>query len=107
VAADRAALAPILDELGRHIEAQKLLRAALRVYERIYEPEHYECAVTLSNLAASIYRCGDLPAAERLFQRSLSIKESVLGPEHPDLAPTLTCLGLVHHQQGRPARAGK
>jgi hypothetical protein len=40
VAADRAALAAILDALGRHDEAEALLREALRVFEAALGSEH-------------------------------------------------------------------
>ena len=63
VATDRAALAPILDALGNHAEAEALLLDALATFEQAYGPEHYELAVTLNNLAAIAQRAGDLPAA--------------------------------------------
>src|SRR5262249_10834297 len=52
VAADKAALAAILDAQGRFDEAEALYAEALAVFERIYGPEHYELAVNYNNLAA-------------------------------------------------------
>lgn len=45
VAADKAALAAILDAQGRFDEAGELYRQALAVFERVYGPEH-PCTVT-------------------------------------------------------------
>jgi tetratricopeptide (TPR) repeat protein len=52
VAADRAALAAILDALAQHEDAGALLEDALRTFECTYGPDHYEVAITANNLAA-------------------------------------------------------
>jgi tetratricopeptide (TPR) repeat protein len=44
VAADAAALAAILDALGRDEEAEQLLRDAIACFERAFGPTHYEVA---------------------------------------------------------------
>ena len=59
-AADRAALAAILDATGRHEEATKLLEHALKVFERALGKDHHEVAVTLGSLGAIDARRGDL-----------------------------------------------
>jgi hypothetical protein len=51
-AADRVAIAAILDASGRHREAAETLRHALSVYERVLGADHYEIAGVLENLAA-------------------------------------------------------
>ena len=98
-AADRAALAPILDGLGRHDEAEALLRAALATFER--EQDEYEVAMTLGNLAAILQWRGDFQAAELMHRRALEIKERTLGPEHPELATTLSNLATTLYAEGR------
>ncbi len=102
-ACDRAALAPILDGMGRHEEAEALLRQALVTFER--EHDDYEIAMTLGNLAAVHQQRGDLGAAALMHRRALSIKERVLGPEHPELATTLSNLATTLHALGRTGEA--
>ena len=105
VAADRAALAAILDELGRGAEAEALLREALRVFERELGPDDHEVAVTLANLGAILQRRGELGAAEDLHRRALAIKERTLGADHPELATTLSNLATTLVAAGRAVDA--
>jgi len=102
-AADRAALAPILDALGRHDEAEALLRQALVTFER--EQDDYEMAMTVGNLAAMLQRRGELEAAAIMHRRALDTKERTLGHDHPELATTLSNLGTTLHALGRSDEA--
>ena len=79
VAADRAALAVILDSRGRHREARETLLHALATFESVLGPDHYEVAVTLEQLAAIAHRAGDSAEAAVLYERALGIKRRVLG----------------------------
>jgi len=88
VAADRGALAAILDARGRHREAQQTLRHVLSVIEIVLGPDHYEVAATLDRLAASAQHTGDYAQAASLHERSLAIKRRILGPGHADVAET-------------------
>ena len=45
LAADRAALAPILDALGKDAEAETLFREAISVFEQALGSDHYEVGV--------------------------------------------------------------
>jgi tetratricopeptide (TPR) repeat protein len=83
-AADRAALAAILDALGRHDEAAELLEGALVVFERTLGPDHHEVGVTLANLGAIDARRGDLDSAGRRLRRALAIKQRTLGSRRVD-----------------------
>ena len=65
VAADRAALAPIVDGLGRHDEADTLIRQALAVFVAQLGAEHYEVAVALHNLAAVCFTAATSTAPRR------------------------------------------
>jgi tetratricopeptide (TPR) repeat protein len=102
-AADRAALAPILDALGHHDEAEALLRQALATFER--EHDDYEIAMTLGNLAAIAQQRGDVREAEAMHRRALETKERTLGPEHPELATTLSNLATTLYAEGRADEA--
>jgi Tetratricopeptide repeat len=92
VAADREALAAILDARGRHREAQQTLRHVLSVIEVVLGPDHYEVAATLDRLAASVQRTGDSAQAASFHERSLAIKRRILGPGHADVAETASRL---------------
>jgi tetratricopeptide (TPR) repeat protein len=78
-AADRVALAAILDASGRHREAAATLRHALSVYERVLGADHYEVAGVLQNLAAVAERAGEPEQAAALRARALRIRRRVLG----------------------------
>lgn len=81
-AADRVALAAILDASGRHGEAAATLRHALSVYERVLGADHYEVGVVLQNLAAVAERAGEPEQAAALRARALRIRRRVLGHTH-------------------------
>jgi tetratricopeptide (TPR) repeat protein len=100
VAADLAALAPILDAQGKRNEAAALMLRSLAILERTYGPNHYEVAVSLNNLAALRAAEGQTAEARRLYERSLAIKERQLGPRHPDVATTLNNLAVLHKKLG-------
>lgn len=89
VAADRGALAAILDAQGRLDEAQRTLREAVPVLESVLGRDHYEVAVTLDKLAEMALRAGDAEQAASLWERSAAIKRRLLGSGHPDVAKTL------------------
>jgi tetratricopeptide (TPR) repeat protein len=105
VAADAAALAAILDGLGRYAESEPLYRRALAIFERRFGPTNYEIAVNLNNLAAVCQATGRGGEAERLYARALAIKEALLGPDHPDMAMSLNNLAVLRRAQGRPVEA--
>ena len=81
-AADRVALAAILDASGRHREAAATLRHALSVYERVLGPNHYEVAGVLQNLAGVAERAGEPEQAAALRARARRIRRTVLGHTH-------------------------
>jgi tetratricopeptide (TPR) repeat protein len=105
VAADRAALAAILDGLGEHRPAADMLAEALETFEAHYGDEHYEVAVVLNNLGACHHRAGDVGRAEALYERALAIKVALLGSRHPDVAITRYNLAVAHVQRGRDDEA--
>ena len=106
IAADRAALAAILDARGRHREARETLHEVLRTVERVLGPEHYEVAVTLEQLARVARRTGDPAQAAALYARALAIKRRVLGAGDPGVAATRlaleTCREEMRSSNGRP-----
>ena len=101
VAADCAALAPILDALGHSEAAELLLRQALQVLA----PDHKDIAPALNNLAAIRHRAGAPREAEQLYRRALALKQRQHGARHGELAPTLNNLATLLCEQGRAAEA--
>jgi Tetratricopeptide repeat len=81
-AADRVAVAAILDAGGRHREAATTLRDVLSVYERVLGPEHYEVAGVLQDLAGVTERAGEPERAAELRARALRIRRRVVGHTH-------------------------
>jgi Flp pilus assembly protein TadD len=104
LAADRAALAAILDARGEVREAERLYREAIAVFGARLGADHFEVGFNLGNLAALLQRRGQLRSAARLYARALQIKQRALG-RHPDVATTLTNFGVLRAQQGRRADA--
>ena len=101
IAADRAALAAILDGLCSFEESQKLYRQALKTYRRIYGKSHREIALILNNLAAIYLATGRPTLAEAHCKAALAMKQRELGETHPDLAITLNNLAMLYATLGR------
>ena len=81
-AADRVALAAILDASGRYEEAAAALGDALAVYERVLGPQHYEVAGVLLELAGVAEHAGEVERAEALRARARQIRRRVVGHTH-------------------------
>jgi len=79
--------------------AERLLRAALIVRERTFDPEHLEVAAKLNDLGRILRDKDDLAGAEACFQRTLAIREKKMGPIHLDVATSVDDLGLVRWKQ--------
>lgn len=77
---ERAALAPILADLGRVEEAVAIQERLVTVFRGL--DRRYDLAVALHNLAT----CAPPQAAAPLYEESIVIKTSLLGGAHPDVA---------------------
>jgi len=99
IAADRAALAAILDGLCSFEESQKLYRQALKTYRRIYGKSHREIALILNNLAESTWRLRPT-LAEAHCKAALAMKRRELGEDHPDFAITMNNLAMLYASLG-------
>jgi hypothetical protein len=82
-AADRAALAALLDARGRHTEARETLHGVLSTLEEVLGPDHYEVGLTLSDLSEMHMAAGRFGDADAALARATAIFERVLGPSHP------------------------
>jgi len=105
IAADVAAHAALLADLGRLDEAAAGFRDAVAIFEVIHGHENYEIAVNQNNLGVLEARRGNHAEAARLLSDALTIKERVLGPDSPELGGTLVTLYDVLARTGRAAEA--
>jgi hypothetical protein len=94
-AADRGALAAILEARGRDREAWDVLVEVLASLERVLGADHYDVAPVLDRLAAIATRRGDRAGAAALLTRALTIRRLVLGAEHADVRRTAAALALT------------
>jgi tetratricopeptide (TPR) repeat protein len=87
------AVGPNNDVLKRNIEAERLLKRALRIARKTHS--HPSLASMLHNLGV----------VERSLQRALVITERILDPEHPFVAASLDRLGFLYEDLHRYERA--
>jgi tetratricopeptide (TPR) repeat protein len=105
VAADLAALAPIVEANGARGEARALCRRAIRIFARAYGPRHFEVGFNVGQLAAFSHEEGRLAEAARLYARAIAILRGALGARHPFLATTLANFAALRAQQQRTREA--
>ncbi|WP_028066983.1 tetratricopeptide repeat protein [Solirubrobacter soli] len=91
-AADRVALAAILEARGHDRDAWAVLVEVLATLERVLGPEHYDVVWVLDRLASIASRGGDTSGAAELLARALTIRRRVLGAEHAEVRRTATTL---------------
>ena len=105
IAADKVALAAILDGLTRYAEAERLYLEAMAIFERTPGGHDVEIAVALNDLGAQYARRGRLEQAEELLTRAVDLKRRALGPRHADTAVTLNNLAITYKRAGEFSRA--
>jgi tetratricopeptide (TPR) repeat protein len=104
VAADRVALAAILDGERRFAESEPLYRRALRVLRSRGAPAH-DLAAALNNLGTMYVLTGRLARGRALLEEAAERKRQALGPSHPSLAVTLNNLAVALRRQGEVVRS--
>ena len=88
-------ISPVLQELGRWAEKERLLRKAVEQAERFHGDKSDVFVSLLSNLALVLRAAGQLSEAERLMRKVLAIDEQVHGPDHEKVAVRLHNLGSL------------
>ena len=91
-AADRVALAAILEARGRDRDAWEVLVDVLTTLERVLGQDHYDVAGVLDRLASIAERRGDRAGAADLLTRSLTIRRRLLGAGHAEVQRTASAL---------------
>ena len=98
IAADRSALAAILDAQGRHGEAIAPLHEALAMVEAELGPDHYEVATLLITIAGVAARAGERRLASDSYSRALMIQRRILGADHASVRETLGHLDALRRR---------
>ena len=98
VATDYNNLAVLLQDQGKHAEAEALVRRAIEIDEKTLGKDHPGVASDCNRLALLLQDRRKYVEAEPLFRRAIEIDEKTLGKEGPDVAPRL--------QQPRHAASG-
>lgn len=90
---------------GKYAEMEPLCQHVLEIQEQILGAEHFEVALTLSDLAGACDLQGKYTEAEPLYKRALVIWEKTLGKEHPRVATTLSNLAKLYAVRGNYTQA--
>ena len=81
-----------------------LLLRALNIQEAHYGSDHWQVAITLTNLGNAYGALGDVAKQRDLLLRALKIEEAHYGSDHWQVAPTLTNLGNAYGALGDVAK---
>lgn len=100
-------LGATLSALGRHAEAERLLRECLRKHEAKLGAENALMGPLLSELALCLVRQGRETEAEGHFLRALKIIEKMPGQGGPLQAVALSNLAHLRKEQGRAEEAAE
>ena len=95
----------VLQNNGKSVEAEALLREGLRKREGLFTGDHQEIADSVRNLAASVLDQGRLEEAEGLFKRALEMNERLHPGDHEETARSLDFLAMTRFARGFPAES--
>ena len=107
-----SAYAELLSGMGDYIwarglgltRARDLHKQALAVHQRLYEGDHPDLAVTLTDFAGDLHELGEHTQARQLDEQALAMLQRLYQGDHPHIA-TLTALAGDLRALGEPARA--
>ena len=75
-------MASLLQEQGRHAEAEPLFREALAARREVRGARHPETLISLSNLVDLLREVGKLEEAHTVLGDTVAVAAEVFGPEH-------------------------
>jgi tetratricopeptide (TPR) repeat protein len=109
-------LASITRALGRHLQAESMLKEALALAEQTFGSRDGDVATAdrssgargdvagaLNDLAVHYRHTGSYDKASNLHHRALAIAEQALGGDNPQTAVILHQLGVLEHARGQYA----
>ena len=86
-------------------EAERSLKRALAIGERVYGPDDPKVATFANNIGQILKEQGDLAGALEYSKRALAIDEKAYGPDHPEVAIDANNIGQILKDQGDLAGA--
>jgi tetratricopeptide (TPR) repeat protein len=90
---------------GDYMQAETLLKQALKIEEEFLDPTNPRLAIMLNNLALVKELNGNIQAAEPLYQRSLALIERAVGKKSAGVATISNNIGANKFQQSRLVEA--
>ena len=93
-------LGVILDEQGRHPEAEKVYREALLIQRKVLGQEHPDIVTTLTNLGQTLSHAKRDAEAVAVLREALSMSREVYGERGIDTAHVLAGLAEVEWRKG-------
>ncbi len=94
-------LGMLLDHEGRAAEAEKNLRAALKLQQAVFGTADPAIARTMKDLARAVADDGNLNDAIPLMRRAVAMQRTLYGNQpHPDLAEVLNDMGMLLDERG-------
>jgi eukaryotic-like serine/threonine-protein kinase len=105
----RAELETVIGEsyegLGRYHEAERQLKASLRLRQQSAGPQSTSAVIGISNLGQLFLGEGALDSAEQLFHQALALQQARGGTPDSLYASLLSNLGSLAHSEGHAADA--
>jgi tetratricopeptide (TPR) repeat protein len=101
----RSLIGTLYLRVGNFDQAEKMHRAALAIYRRLFGPESPQAATSLNDLGLALMAKSELSEAEGVDREALAIRRRLLGNENADTATSLNDLSSVYRQEGRPTEA--
>jgi tetratricopeptide (TPR) repeat protein len=80
--------------------AERSLKRALAIGEKVYGPDHPNVAVRANNIGQILLALGDLAGALEYTRRALAIDEKAYGADHPTVAIRANNIGQILRGQG-------
>jgi tetratricopeptide (TPR) repeat protein len=103
--ASKSNLANLLVAKGEYVEAEALLREALRNRRVAFGESHVDYAIAMSNLAQMLESAGRHREALPMLEQALKIATPQLGLDHPRVVPVVIELGRAQIANGQAAAA--
>ncbi|MEP7325495.1 MAG: tetratricopeptide repeat protein, partial [Gemmatimonadota bacterium] len=101
----RANLGTALSQLGRYVEAEPVLREAVRLFEQARGPDDPGVASALQPLAGTLIFNEKYAEAEQLAGRAVTINEKEFGPDNPATMAALRTLASALVESGHCGEA--
>lgn len=93
-------IARVLQESGKHEQAETLFRQTLAIRRGLFGDEHADVATSLNNLGYLLHLRGSFTEAEALHREALAVRSKLFGEEHVDVATSLNNLAVLLYATG-------